>query len=243
MNGERTVERAFKGIWIPREIWLARSLTPTETILLSEINSLNGDDGCTASDAYFAAFMGCSTTAIQNHVSSLKAKGYIFTESFNGRKRILRVAELRKPCEHNSANLVSCTQEKNESTISNKKDYKKDNKGSELRSQPTFKKHYQTIKDFFFERWPEHFACTKDFQRESGFITDMVEYAIKRSGSDQYEAQEKVLSILINTALDVFEGKVKELVWMKGTPPLPSQIMSKGRRPFIIEEIERRSAI
>lgn len=242
MNSNRTVNRSFKGIWIPCEIWLAPDLTPTETILLSEINSLDGDEGCTASDPYLAGFMGCSRTAIQNHISNLRAKGYVFTESFNGRKRVLRVAALRKPCEQNPENLGSSTQKKRESTISNKKDYKKEKEQNSLRSQPIFKKHYKEVLDFFAKTYPEHFSCAKDFQRESGFIAEMVEYAIARAEPDSYEDQKRVLGVLVNTALDIFDGNVKELAWMKGTPPIPSQIMSKGRRPFIVEEIERRKA-
>ena len=49
--------RDFKGIWIPREIWLAEDLSHIEKLYLAEIDSLdNGKKGCFASNAYFSRF-------------------------------------------------------------------------------------------------------------------------------------------------------------------------------------------
>jgi hypothetical protein len=118
----------------------------------------------------------------------------------------------------------------------------KSNINDEIKKSPHYKRHLKALKDFFSKNYPEHFACKRDYQRESGFITDMIEYAEKMAPEGSYEQQERCLEVLINTALDIFEGKVKELAWMKGSPPIPSQIMSKGRRPFIIEEITRRNS-
>ena len=41
-------ERAFKGIWIPKEIWLSQDLTMQEKIMLVEIDSLDNESGCFA---------------------------------------------------------------------------------------------------------------------------------------------------------------------------------------------------
>ena len=82
--------RDFKGIWIPREIWLDQTLTYFEKCLLAEINSLNGSDGCYASNEYLCKFFNERERKIQDGLAKLKAKGYIYTESFDGRTRIMR---------------------------------------------------------------------------------------------------------------------------------------------------------
>lgn len=74
------MERAFKGIWIPKEIWLDKNLNWVEKVLLVEINSLDNEDGCFATNAYFADFFGLSKDRISNLISQLAEKGYISVE-------------------------------------------------------------------------------------------------------------------------------------------------------------------
>lgn len=74
------MERAFKGIWIPKEIWLDKNLNWVEKVLLVEINSLDNEDGCFATNAYFADFFGLSKDRISNLISRLAEKGYISVE-------------------------------------------------------------------------------------------------------------------------------------------------------------------
>lgn len=73
-------ERAFKGIWIPKEIWLDENLNWVEKILLVEIISLDNEQGCWASNAYFADFFKLSKNRISVLINSLKEKGYITVE-------------------------------------------------------------------------------------------------------------------------------------------------------------------
>ena len=74
------MERAFKGIWIPKEIWLDENLNWVEKILLVEIVSLDNKQGCWASNAYFADFFKLSKNRISVLINSLKEKGYITIE-------------------------------------------------------------------------------------------------------------------------------------------------------------------
>ena len=75
------MNRDFRGIWIPRHIWLDKNLKPIEKILLAEIDSLGGSsDGCFASNQYFADFFDLSKDRISRLVSGLKNKGYITVE-------------------------------------------------------------------------------------------------------------------------------------------------------------------
>jgi uncharacterized phage protein (TIGR02220 family) len=84
------LERDFKGIWIPREVWLSKDLTLQEKIILVEINSLDGKDGCYATNDYFSEFFGYSKRRIIDTISSLEKKGYITKKLlYNGKSVIV----------------------------------------------------------------------------------------------------------------------------------------------------------
>lgn len=72
-----THNRGFKGVWIPKEIWLANDLGWSEKLLLVEIESLDGEQGCWASNEYLATFFSLSKGRISKLISSLKDKGYV----------------------------------------------------------------------------------------------------------------------------------------------------------------------
>lgn len=82
-------KRDFKGVWFPAEVWLDERLTALEKIILIEIDSLDGEDGCFASNEYLARFCQCSQSKVSSAISKLKKLGYIRVRSFDGRKRIL----------------------------------------------------------------------------------------------------------------------------------------------------------
>ena len=83
--------RDFKGIWIPKEIWLANDINFQEKLLWAEIDRLDKEGpGCTASNKYFAKIFGLSETMISVYISDLKRKGYVYEQKFDGRQRILR---------------------------------------------------------------------------------------------------------------------------------------------------------
>jgi len=86
----KEIERDFKGIWIPKEIWLLKEISLIEKCLLIEIHSLDDEKGCSASNKYFADFLGISEIAVSNHIKKLKELGYIKQIGFNGRQRILK---------------------------------------------------------------------------------------------------------------------------------------------------------
>lgn len=72
--------RAFKGVFIPRSIWLSSEISTTEKAILAEIDSLDGDEGCYAKNSHFAKFIGISTRQVQRYISDLVEKGYITCE-------------------------------------------------------------------------------------------------------------------------------------------------------------------
>lgn len=86
------MERDFKGIWIPKEIWLSSELSLMEKVLFVEIHSLDNERGCFASNRYFAEFFGVSPRQIATYVASLKEKGFISVTFLNQNERTIRAA-------------------------------------------------------------------------------------------------------------------------------------------------------
>lgn len=85
------VERDFKGVWIPREVWLDDRLNMLDKGILTEIDSLDmGENGCFASNEYLAKFCQCSVTKVSTSISRLIELGYVMVASFDGRKRFLK---------------------------------------------------------------------------------------------------------------------------------------------------------
>jgi len=90
------LSREFRGIWFPREVWLDGRLTALEKIILLEVDSLDGPEGCYASNEHLAEFCQCSKNKVVEAISKLKKLGYVSVESFDGRKRTLR-SNLHEP--------------------------------------------------------------------------------------------------------------------------------------------------
>lgn len=72
--------RGFKGIWIPAEIWLSEELTVMEKLFFVEIQSLDNEDGCYASNQHFANFFGVTKGRCSQIINALKDKGFITVE-------------------------------------------------------------------------------------------------------------------------------------------------------------------
>lgn len=92
-------ERQFKGIWIPKEIWLSENLTLQEKIILVEIDSLETEEkGCYASNKYFAEFFKISLARVSQIIKSLEKKKYLRVDYITENKQILeRQLRIQKP--------------------------------------------------------------------------------------------------------------------------------------------------
>lgn len=92
-------ERDFKGVWIPKDIWLNKDLSIIEKCLLVEIDSLDNDPekGCFKSNESLGEFFNMKEGSMANMISDLKARGYISQVFFDGRNRGLRVNKEVKP--------------------------------------------------------------------------------------------------------------------------------------------------
>ena len=86
--------RQFKGVWIPKEVWLDEKLTYFEKAVYAEIDSLDGEDGCFASNKYLSGFFGCTERHIKRALAHLSELGYVKTEMFDGRKRVIKICRI-----------------------------------------------------------------------------------------------------------------------------------------------------
>ena len=88
----RELPRDFKGIWIPREIWLNNKIPALAKILLAEIHSLYNREmgGCFASISYFCKFLGVAERQCYVLLSQLRDLGLVEDVSFNGRTKVIK---------------------------------------------------------------------------------------------------------------------------------------------------------
>ena len=125
--------RDFKGVWIPKKVWLDTRLNALDKIILMEIDSLDqGEKGCYASNEHLAKFCQCSKTKVSTAISKLIECGYLYIQNFDGRKRELksRVSNFErqniKNCNADIQNLKESNTDSNtdNNTVSNKKERK-----------------------------------------------------------------------------------------------------------------------
>ena len=86
----KSVERAFKGVWISKEIWLDAHLTWMEKLFITEINSLDNDKGCFASNKHFSEFFKMSNGRCSQIIHSLIDKKYLSVSYIMKGKQILK---------------------------------------------------------------------------------------------------------------------------------------------------------
>ena len=121
MNTEFDYPRDFKGIFIPKEIWLDDKLSAIDKFILAEIDSLDTEDGdgCYASNEYLSKFCKCSITKVSTSISKLIDLGYVKIAKSDGRKRFLKVS-LSKFERQSYKKRKSANQKMKESNISSK---------------------------------------------------------------------------------------------------------------------------
>lgn len=151
---ERAMERDFKGIWIPKEVWLDERLGVLDKVILMEIDSLDvDDDGCYASNEYLADFCQCTETKVSTSISKLIKLLYLEVVKFDGRKRYLksRVKKIeRLPLKNLKADFKNF---KDINIINNINNNKKENiikkKYGEFKNVLLTDEEYQKLKDRF----------------------------------------------------------------------------------------------
>lgn len=84
----RNKNRAFKGIWIPAEIWLNDDLSVMEKLFFIEIDSLDNKDGCFANNGHFADFFNISKGRASQIINELIDRKYITAKYIKEGKQI-----------------------------------------------------------------------------------------------------------------------------------------------------------
>lgn len=127
--------RDFKGVWIPKKVWLDTRLNALDKVILMEIDSLDqGEKGCYASNEHLAEFCQCSKTKVSTAISKLIECGYLYIQNFDGRKRELksRVSNFErqniKNCNADIQNLKESNTYRNTNNNTNNKVSKKERK-------------------------------------------------------------------------------------------------------------------
>lgn len=109
-------ERDFKGVWFPKEVWLDTRITALEKMILLEIDSLDNENGCYASNEYLAEFCQCSERKVSESIRKLIEYDYVCVKSFDGRVRVLQ-SRLSKTASQSSKNCEAELQNLRQSNI------------------------------------------------------------------------------------------------------------------------------
>ena len=172
------MNRDFRGIWIPRHIWLDKNLKPIEKILLAEIESLGGlHDGCFASNQYFADFLDLSKDRTSKLISGLKNKGYITVElsykegSYEVDKRIIKANPSSYFCLGGSTHLEGGGE--NNDYITNNYNINNNNKTSKKKTTKEVRHKYGEFKNILLS--------DKDLEKlKAEYGEELVEKYIKK---------------------------------------------------------------
>jgi len=84
------MDRAFKGVWIPKGIWENKDMTWMEKLFITEIESLDKEHGCFASNPYFAEFFNLKVTRTSQIINNLIHKGFILAKYERKGKQIVK---------------------------------------------------------------------------------------------------------------------------------------------------------
>lgn len=138
--------RDFKGVWIPKDVWLDTRLNALDKVILIEIDSLDqGEKGCYASNEHLAVFCQCSERKVSEAISKLIKCGYVYVQNFDGRKRELRsrlsnsARQTSKNCEADTQNLLeSNTDSKTFNNTDNKESKKEEPKKKRKKNELSY---------------------------------------------------------------------------------------------------------
>lgn len=117
------MERDFKGVWIPKYIFLNSDLSALDKILLVEIDSLDsGEKGCFASNKYLAEFCQCSESAVSKSISKLIKLGLLCIKNFDGRRRELKSlinSQVKNNSQHSKIYEAACENLRDNNIVNN----------------------------------------------------------------------------------------------------------------------------
>ena len=185
--------RDFKGVWIPKEIWLNTDLSIIEKVLLVEIDSLdNSDRGCFASNEYLAKFVQLSEGRVANIISDLKKRKFLIQVFFDGRNRGLRISKSESRFNEN----VKAEYTKTGKQTSRKREHnntvnKTTNNTDYNSSQTQFDTHVkEEIKNPFTRKKLDDLNTKKEKERKENFAPKEKKEKEARDPNEIYQAYE-----------------------------------------------------
>lgn len=232
------MERDFKGVWIPKEIWLDDRLNALDKIIFVEIDSLCSEErGCFASNKYLAEFCQCSETKISKAISKLIDLEYLYVVSFNGRQRELQSCLAKNARQNNKK--CKAEKQKKQGSIYNNKDNNKDNKVSKKEQGENSKK----TADQTFDELIESYTDNEELQTE---LKEHLKTRKAKKGALTNHAIElslKTLDKLANTDKEkiLIVQKSIENGWTSFFPLSSRQQKENKKSNYNIEEYENYS--
>jgi hypothetical protein len=82
----RRLPDGFEGLWIPRPI-VELGVPPIQQMILAEVNALEKNTGCFASNAHFLPLIGVKERSVRKHISALEDAGHLYTEGRDSARR------------------------------------------------------------------------------------------------------------------------------------------------------------
>lgn len=193
------MDRDFKGVWIPKEIWLDERLNALDKIILVEINSLDGDEGCFASNQYLAEFCQCSEAKISKSISLLIKLGYIKVVSFDGRKRVLKTCLIKNTNQPNKIYKAGLENLQDNNIYNNI-----DNNNIDKSILLDESKDYGNLEiNEMFDKWEEFFGYKPKSSRQNRFAV----YNMLRAKDKGKDWLINTMKILREAQKDRFAGK------------------------------------
>jgi len=172
------MKRDFKGIWIPKQIWLNKNLTVMEKLFLVEIDSLDNADGCFASNAHFADVFDVTKGRCTQIIRSLEAKKYVNIQLIREGKQVVRrlirvVNKLNNPIKNIKQPYLENAQGNN--TITN-------NTKRELRALDFLLKYSPELMEAFDRNHKKQITDYKKFSQDFNDKVDVegMEYTVKK---------------------------------------------------------------
>ena len=83
-------KQATEGIWIPRDVWIARDLSLREKALLATIRAQDPDEDYLATNQQLTEILDISERHLQSCLTTLRERGLITIRVNDERQRILR---------------------------------------------------------------------------------------------------------------------------------------------------------
>ena len=97
MQDEKIPVFSSRYVACPIEIWNDEKLSPYDIVVFMQVDSLcDKEFGCFASNEYIAKGIRCSERQVSRSISKLKELGYIYQDSFDGRKRVIKTIRAEK---------------------------------------------------------------------------------------------------------------------------------------------------